>query len=52
MKKLIRFLCAFIIITLMGCAGDSEGHEGEAKTLGLPSKLMPLYYLPFLVKVL
>ncbi|WP_377890415.1 hypothetical protein [Alkalihalobacillus sp. R86527] len=29
-KKLI--IIAFIIITLVGCVGDSEGHEGEAKT--------------------
>jgi len=32
MKKLISIFIAFIIITVVGCAGDSEGHEGEAKT--------------------
>lgn len=32
MKKIISIFIACIIITLVGCAGDSNGHEGEAKT--------------------
>jgi len=32
MKKIISIFIAGIIITLVGCAGDSNGHEGEAKT--------------------
>ncbi|MEH6993712.1 hypothetical protein V7075_13520 [Neobacillus drentensis] len=32
MKKIISIFIACIIITLVGCAGDSNEHEGEAKT--------------------
>jgi hypothetical protein len=32
MKKIISIFITFIIITLVGCAGDSNRHEGEAKT--------------------
>jgi Domain of unknown function (DUF4839) len=32
MKKIISIFIAFIIISLVGCAGDSNEHEGEAKT--------------------
>jgi hypothetical protein len=32
MKKIISIFIACIIITLVGCAGDSKRHEGEAKT--------------------
>jgi hypothetical protein len=32
MNKIITIFIACIIITLVGCSGDSEGHEGEAKT--------------------
>ena len=32
MKKIISIFIACIIIALVGCAGDSNEHEGEAKT--------------------
>jgi hypothetical protein len=32
MKKIISIFIACIIFTLVGCAGDSDGHEDEAKT--------------------
>ncbi|MFC7685777.1 DUF4839 domain-containing protein [Ureibacillus sp. GCM10028918] len=32
MKKIISIFVACIIITLMGCSENSNGHEGEAKT--------------------
>lgn len=32
MKKILVFFISCIIITLVGCSGDSDGHEGEAKT--------------------